>query len=228
MTDRYFSAETLKFLTALTLNNHRTWFEEHKGSYEALVREPALRLIGDFAPTLKRISRHLTAVDKKVGGSLMRIHRDTRFSGDKSPFKTNIGIQFRHVAGKDIHAPGLYFHIAPDECFVAAGIWHPDPETLSRIRGRIVEKPRLWHKASRDPAFRDVFELGGESLARPPRGVSGDHPDVEDLKRKDHIAAAPLTVRELSSPKLLEILYNRFSVTAPYVRFLCDAVELPF
>jgi uncharacterized protein (TIGR02453 family) len=228
MADSYFSANTLKFLTALTLNNHREWFDQHQADYERLVREPALRLIHDFAPLLKGISRHLTAVDKKVGGSLMRIHRDTRFSADKSPFKTNIGIQFRHSAGKDIHAPGLYLHVAPGESFLAAGLWHPDPVTLSSIRERIIEKPQLWSKASKAEAFREYFALGGDSLARPPRGVSTDHPAVEDLKRKDHIASTPLSVRDLSSAKLLDLLSDRYSRTKPYMRFLCDAIELPF
>jgi uncharacterized protein (TIGR02453 family) len=224
----YFDAKTLKFLTALTLNNDREWFEQHKADYEAIVREPALRLIRDFAPTLKHISTHFLAVDKKVGGSLMRVQRDTRFAADKTPYKTNIGIQFRHEVGKDVHAPGLYIHIAPDECFLGSGIWHPDADTLARIRQRIVDKPKLWFKASTASPFRKRFDLGGDSLARPPRGVDADHPALGDLKRKDHIAAAALSVRDISSPKLIELLYERFSLTKPYLRFLCDALELPF
>jgi uncharacterized protein (DUF2461 family) len=105
MPESYFSPKTLKFLSALTLNNNREWFALHRDDYEELVREPALRLIRNFAPGLKKISSHLLAVDKKVGGSLIRVQRDARFSANKSPYKTNIGIQFRHKVGRDIHAP---------------------------------------------------------------------------------------------------------------------------
>ncbi len=228
MADGYFSHKTFKFLTALTLNNSRDWFELHKDDYEGFVREPALQLIRDFAPVLKRFSPQLLAVDKKVGGSLMRVYRDTRFGADKSPYKTNIGIQFRHKVGRDVHAPGLYVHVAPDECFLGSGVWRPDPDALSRIRERIMEKPKTWIKVSTDRQFRKLFELSGESLSRPPRGMDPDHPAISDLKRKDHIAIAPLSVRELISPQLLKTLHERFSLTKPYFRFLCEALELTF
>jgi uncharacterized protein (TIGR02453 family) len=224
----YFSNKTLKFLTALALNNNRAWFTEHKDDYEQLVREPALELIRHFAPLLKKFSPHLLAVDKKVGGSLMRVQRDSRFSSNKSPYKTNIGIQFRHAVGKDVHAPGLYVHISPAECFLGAGVWHPDAEALAAIRERIVEKPKLWFKVAREPEFRRVFDLTGDSLSRPPRGISPEHAAIEDLKRKDHIAVSALTPRDVYSPKLLETLYQRFKVTRPYFKFLCDSLGLSF
>jgi uncharacterized protein (TIGR02453 family) len=228
MVEPYFSSRTLKFLTALALNNSRSWFELHKADYEGLIRGPALRLIRDFAPSLKKISTHLVASDKKVGGSLMRVHRDTRFGTDKTPFKTNIGIQFRHAAGKDVHAPGLYLHVAPDECFLASGVWHPDSESLSRIRNRIAEKTKAWVKASTDPKFASLFELSGESLARPPRGFDPNHSAIADLKRKDHIALATLSLRDISSSNLVKTMYDRFGRTKPYFRFLCEALALPF
>ncbi len=228
MADGYFTPKTLKFLTALALNNNRAWFEAHKSDYEGQVREPALELIRNIAPALKKFSPHVVAVDKKFGGSLMRVQRDTRFSSNKSPYKTNIGIQFRHAVGKDVHAPGLYFHIAPDECFIGVGLWHPEADALARIRQRIIEKPKLWQKVSQDPKFRAVFDLGGDSLSRPPRGIDPSHPAIEDLKRKDHIAAAALSLRELYSTKLLATLYQRFNLAKPYFKFLCDSLGLAF
>ncbi len=228
MADGYFSQPTLKFLTGLALNNNRDWFEAHKSRYEQLVRGPALELIRDFAPSLKRLSAHLLAVDKRVGGSLMRVHRDARFSADKSPYKTNIGIQFRHDAGKDVHAPGLYRHGAPDGGCLGAGGWHPDADALGRVRKRIMEMPKEWSRVSRQPKFRALFELSGDSLSRAPRGVDPEHPAVEDLKRKDHIAVAQVTVREVCSPELPALLFERFNLTKPYLKFLCDALGLPF
>ena len=228
MESAYFDLSTFRFLTALSLNNSRDWFNEHKDDYEQLVREPALRMIRDFSPRLGRISRHFLAVDRKVGGSLMRVQRDIRFSRDKEPYKTNIGIQFRHEVGKDVHAPGFYLHLSPEDCFLAAGVWHPDPDALGRIRQRILEQPRSWLRAVNDPSFSKLYELQGDSLSRAPRGISPDHPLVEDLKRKDHVAVVPLSHAMATSSRLLTLLEQRFSVSRPYVRFLCQALGVPY
>lgn len=123
---QYFTAQTFTFLTALTGNNTREWFKTHQQEYERFIRMPAMQLIDDMADELPAISPHFTAQAREIGGSLMRVQRDTRFSRDKTPYKTNIGIQFRHERGKDIHAPGFYLHIAPDDCFLGIGLWHPD------------------------------------------------------------------------------------------------------
>ena len=119
---RYFSKETFSFLKALSENNNREWFSVNRQEYENLIRTPSLAFISDMGRDLPSISPHFIANIRKVGGSLMRIHRDTRFSKDKTPYKVNIGIQFRHKAGKDIHAPGYYVHIAPDGCFIGVGM----------------------------------------------------------------------------------------------------------
>jgi len=131
---RYFSKATFSFLGELSRNNNREWFHDNKQRYEEAVRGPALAFIEDIAPELQLIAPRFLAVPKKVGGSLMRVHRDIRFGKDKTPYKTNIGIQFRHEAGKDVHAPGYYLHIAPQECFFGAGIWRPDSTALGQIR----------------------------------------------------------------------------------------------
>ena len=88
------------------MNNERDWFEAHRADYERFVLEPALALISEMDEIVRLISPHYRGVAKKVGGSLMRIYRDTRFGHDKTPYKTNIGIQFRHENAKDVHAPG--------------------------------------------------------------------------------------------------------------------------
>jgi uncharacterized protein (TIGR02453 family) len=144
MTDHYFTKKTFSFLSALAENNTREWFAEHKQDYEDLVRTPALDFISDMGNVLPAISPHFRALPKKVGGSLMRVQRDTRFGRDKTPYKTNIGIQLRHEVGKDIHAPGYYVHIAPDECFVAVGLWRPDTDALFKIREGIIKNGAAW------------------------------------------------------------------------------------
>jgi uncharacterized protein (TIGR02453 family) len=228
MPDRYFTKQTFTFLSSLAENNNRVWFEEHKQEYEDHVREPALDFISDMDEELFAITRHFRAVPKKVGGSLMRIYRDTRFGRDKTPYKTNIGIQFRHEAGKDIHAPGYYVHIEPGECFVGAGLWHPDADALFRIREGIVQNPAAWEKARDDRAFSRNFDLVGDVLTNAPRGFAKDHPLVEDLKRKDFIGLAGLSAAEVTSENFRSLVAERCKQAEPIMRFLCGALELRF
>jgi len=228
MSDRYFTKQTFTFLSTLAANNNREWFEEHKPDYEKLVREPALDFISDMGNELPAISSHFRAIPKKVGGSLMRVFRDTRFSKDKTPYKTNIGIQFRHELGKDVHAPGYYVHIAPDECFVGVGLWHPESDALFKIRQGIVEKPEAWVKARDDKAFSKHFELVGDALVNAPRGFAKDHPLVEDLKRKDFIALAAMSKKTVTATDLREQVAERFNQATPLMRYLCGTLDIRF
>jgi uncharacterized protein (TIGR02453 family) len=228
MPDRYFTKQTFAFLSSLAENNRREWFDEHRQDYEDLVREPALDFITDMADELPAISKHFRALPKKVGGSLMRVQRDTRFSPDKTPYKTNIGIQFRHEVGKDVHAPGYYVHIEPGECFVGIGLWRPDADALFKIREAIVKNGDAWVKARDDRDFSKHFSLEGDALANAPRGFAKDHPLVEDLKRKDFIGLAALSDANVTSKNLRTQVVERFQQAKPYMRFLCVALELRF
>lgn len=223
-----FSGMTFTFLAELTDNNNREWFEANKPRYETLVREPALEFIAAMAPALAEFAPHFRADPRRMGGSLMRVFRDTRFSRDKTPYKTNIGIQFRHALGKDVHAPGFYLHIANDGCFLGVGCWHPEADALGRIRERIAENPARWLAVRDDPAFRARWALSGDSLARPPRGYAGDHPAIEDLKRKDFIALADLSPTEVTGPDLVGLASSRFSAATPLMAFLCAAVGVAY
>lgn len=228
MCDHYFSKQTFTFLSDLAENNVREWFEVHQQRYEDCVRTPALNFIRDMSGEMPAISRHFLAQPKKVGGSLMRIYRDTRFSKDKTPYKTNIGIQFRHEVGKDIHAPGYYLHIAPSGCFIGIGLWHPDADVLFKIREAIVQSSDEWLAARDDRIFRKHFTLEGDSLIHVPRGFAKDHPLAEDLKRKDFIALTPLSMAMVTSNNLRAQVVEHFRQGAPYMRFLCKALELQF
>ena len=223
-----FSEETFTFLFELAANNEREWFHANKHRYEELVREPALAFIEAMASELEVISPHFTASPKKVGGSLMRVYRDTRFSRDKTPYKTNIGIQFRHELGRDVHAPGYYLHISLDECFLGAGIWHPASAELGRIRKAINDQPKAWKMACDDVHFNEAFQLSGDRLKRAPAGYVMDHPLLEDLKRKDHIAICNLDADNILSKDFPMFAGERFAAASPYMRFLCKALNLSF
>jgi uncharacterized protein (TIGR02453 family) len=223
-----FSRETFRFLSDLADNNRRDWFDENRDRYEGHVKEPALHFIVGVGERLHEVSPHLRADPRPVGGSLFRIYRDVRFSKDKSPFKTAAGIQFRHARGKDAHAPGLYLHIEPRNCFVGIGAWHPSGPALKRIREGLVEDPEGWRTAVGGGDFQSQFELSGESLKRPPRGFDPEHPLAEDLKRKDFIALAPVSQSFLTRPDLVDGFLSVCTAGGPFLRFLCGALDVPF
>ena len=224
----HFSPSAIQFLVELSHNNDRDWFKAHQARYEADVREPTRAFVRAMAPRLERLSPHLVASDKKVGGAMMRPQRDTRFSPDKTPYKTNVGVHFRHAAGKDVHAPGLYVHLDPGEVFLGAGIWHPDAGTLSRIRKHMDDNRAAFKRARGAKAFQALFSPGGDSLKRPPKGYAADHPLIEDLKRKDHIAVSSVPMATLFKPGFVREVERRFKAARGYMAFLCQALDLPF
>ena len=223
-----FGPGLLKFLRELDVNNDRGWFERNKQRYEDDVREPARAFIRAMAPHVERISPRFVADDRKVGGSLMRVHRDVRFSLDKRPFKTNLGIQFRHESGRDVHAPGLYFHVDAKSVFLAAGMWHPDGPSLAAVRAAIVDDPAGWRRARDGKKFRAAWELAGSSLKRPPRGFDPQHALIDDLKRTDHIAVCTLTHKDVTRPDVVRFVAERFSLSRDYLAWMAEAVGMPF
>ncbi|HTK98261.1 MAG TPA: DUF2461 domain-containing protein [Pseudomonadales bacterium] len=226
MSFKGFDPSLLGFLDELAQNNERDWFAENKHRYERLVREPALDFIVAMGPLLDRIAPEFEAVAKKMGGSLMRVFRDTRFGRDKTPYKTNVGIQFRHTQGKDVHAPGYYLHIEPGAHFIGAGMWRPDPDSLAGIRTAIVERASAW-KSARD-AVAKTYSLDGGALKRPPRGYPVDHPMIDDIKRTDFIATRPFDDAELFRTDFAARVAKRFEAATPLMKFLCRAVGVPF
>lgn len=223
-----FPLDTLRFLHELGIHNNRDWFLENKARYEYAVRTPALQFIAAMERPLAKISPHFKAVPKKVGGSLMRIYRDTRFAKDKSPYKTNVGIHFRHERGKDVHAPGVYLHIDTEQVFLGVGIWHPESKSLARIRKAIARDSKRWLKIKATAGFKKAFELQGDRLKRKPRDYPADHPMIEELKWKDHIAVCNLDFDMLMSKDLVKEACKRIRTGSRYLEFLCESMKLKF
>lgn len=225
----YFSSKTFDFLTALAANNSRDWFHDHKADYEANLRQPFLRLIADLQPDLAAVSGHYRSDPKPVGGSLFRIHRDTRFSGNKTPYKTWAGARLFHERARQVPAPSFYLHVQPGKCFVGAGLWHPETPTLRRVRDFIVENPSAWQKAAHDPIFRRRYRLDdSETLVRPPRGYPADHPLIDDLRHKNFVALRSIDDAIVTGPRLRPTLAKDLADLAPLVDYLCAALELDF
>lgn len=220
----FFTPALFQFLTELAVHNEKAWFQAHRERFEAEVRGPMQAFILAFAEPLVQLSPHFLADPRPSGGSMFRIFRDTRFSRDKSPYKTNVGAQFRHRdCSKDVHAPGFYLHLEPGGCFMSAGLWRPDPESLRKVREYMVGHAGEW-KALRAKGI----EVGGESLQRVPRGFDPAHPLAEDLKLKDFYTGTPLTERQVCAPDFLERFTEGCRRDAPLMRFLSRALELPY
>jgi len=217
-----------KFLRDLRRNNNREWFAENKTRYQQDVRDPAVELVRQLQKPLARSAPMLEAIAKGHGGSVMRIYKDTRFSKDKTPYKTNVGISLRHQGNPNIHAPGIYIHLDPSECLVGCGSWKPDRDVLNAIRVAIDADPKAWVKARDHKKFREHFELVGESLKTAPRDFPKDHPMIEDLRRIDYMGCAPLTQAELTGDDVVPLIIDRIKRAKPLMQFLCDAIDIPY
>jgi uncharacterized protein (TIGR02453 family) len=226
--DTYFNAAGFRFLRELAKNNNREWFNARKTQYEESVRDPFLRLIGDLAGPLAKISPHFRADPRPSGGSMFRIYRDTRFANDKSPYKTWLGARLFHERARQVHAPLFYMHIQPGRCFAGGGLWHPEAPALKRIRDFLVDNPATWKKAVRSKKFRERLALGGESLSRPPSGFDPKHELIDDIKRKDFVASVEFSDADATSPRLKPLLIDAFKGVAPMVDYLCAALDLEF
>jgi len=225
----YFSERSFKFLRGLARNNAREWFHAHKDEYEQYVRGPFLSLIADAQPALREVSEHYRADPKSVGGSLFRIHRDTRFSHDKKPYKEWQGARFFHARSKEVEAPSFYLHLQPGNCFIGAGLWHPEPESLRRLRHFIVDNPGSWAAAAHAKNFRKRFDMDdSEMLTRPPRGYPADFAYIDDLRRKNLVALRAIDDATMTGPRLLATIGKDLQQLGPFMDYLCAGLDLEF
>ncbi|TWI03755.1 uncharacterized protein (TIGR02453 family) [Luteimonas cucumeris] len=226
---RYFNDKTFRFLRGLARHNNREWFHAHKADYEAHVRGPFLRLLAELQPALKEVSTHFIADPRPSGGSLFRIHRDTRFASDKAPYKSWQGARLFHERRKQVAAPSFYVHLEPGECFVGAGLWHPEPDTQRRIRQFIFDNPGSWKAAAHAPAFARRYDLeSDEMLVRAPRGFPPEFEFIEDLKHRNFVALRTLEDSVMLGPRLRQTLEKDLAALGPFVDYLCAALDLEF
>jgi uncharacterized protein (TIGR02453 family) len=224
----HFTPRLFRFLKDLKRHNDRDWFKANQPRYERDVRDPLIAFVADVAPRLETISPQIVADPRKSGGSMFRIHRDVRFSADKSPYKTHAAAQFRHAEGKDVHAPGYYLHLEPGSVFMAAGMWRPDSASLANIRHAIAADPKAWKRVTTAKALASTFTREGESLKRPPRGFDAAHPLVEDLKRKDHVLVARFDESQACEAGFLSAFVQRCRSASRFMSFLASANDLPW
>lgn len=223
-----FPGDFFTFFTELKKNNNRDWFSDNKPRYYESVVNPMCEFIVAIAPHLERITPHYKADPRPHGGSMFRIYRDTRFSKDKTPYKTHAACHFRHELGRDAHAPGFYFHIETDAIRFGGGIWRPPSKQLGLIRDYIVDNPSAWGKLANSAAVIKAGGIQGESLKRPPRGFNPDAPHIDDLKRKSFYLMMEADAALALSPAVVTETARAFRTAGRLNRFVTDALELPF
>lgn len=223
-----FPRDFFNFFEELQRNNNREWFNDNKARYYESVVNPISEFIVCIAPRLKTISAHYVADPKPHGGSMFRIYRDTRFSKDKTPYKTHAGVQFRHEAGKDAHAPGFYVHLGTDQLYFGGGIWRPPGPQLNLIRDHIADNARSWARIVNAKKIKEVGGIRGESLKRPPRGFDAEHVHIEDLKRKSFYVMTEATPAAALGSSFIDEVTEGFRRAVPLNRFITGAMDLPF
>jgi len=206
-----------QFLVELRFNNERPWFQARKDRYLREVQLPFLRLVDAVTPKLQALDP--AYIEPKA----FRIYRDTRFSHDKTPYKTHLAAQWRHRAAlNDVHAPGFYLHLEPGECYAGGGLWAPEAEALAAVRKRIARK---------DPAWLAIQKQGmplwdQDNLKRPPKGWSEDHPMISDLKRRHFITWVDLKDQDLCGASAVKKIIHAFERIHPLIQFLNQSLKL--
>jgi uncharacterized protein (TIGR02453 family) len=223
-----FSPDSFHFLEELIANNNRQWFEANKERYIADVREPLSQFIVMMQDPLHRISKHIHVDPRPTGGSMFRIYRDTRFSKDKTPYKTQAACHFRHGNRTDAHGLGFYMHFGPNGNTVGGGVWRPPASVANLIRSRIVEHSDEWRRALGGKAFRRHFPDGiqGEQLKRVPRNFDPDNSFANDLRRKDFFVGANPSARQVISSGYIEYVAEVYAAMVPMMAFIASALGL--
>ncbi|MBI1808242.1 MAG: DUF2461 domain-containing protein [Ignavibacteria bacterium] len=218
---RGFPKEGLRFLTQLRKNNTREWFLKHKSEYEDFVKLPMRSLIAALKTPMAKIAPEIEVNPKR---SMFRIHRDTRFSKDKTPYKTHVAAVF-HLKGKWEDSAGYYVHIEPDTIYVGGGIYMPSTDQLKRIRKAIAEGSDEFLSVTGSKTFKRQFgSLEGDKLQRAPLGYPADHPMVEWLKYKSFYTGVTWNEKECLSPKFVDRVVAVYKNLLPLVSFLNEAL----
>lgn len=227
-----FPPESLKFLRGLKRRNEKPWFEEHRPLYERAVKQPLLHLAEELDIRFATLAPEFVAPPKRA---LFRIHRDVRFSKDKSPYKTHAALWVFHRdagrgVGREAHGgAGFYFHLEPGASLLAAGYWMPPRPALNIIRERLAEEHQHFASLVTAAAFKRRFggltdDEPGVRLTRVPRGFAPDHPAAAWLRFASFTASRELTDVEATSSKLVDILVKDYARLLPMVRWLNAAL----
>lgn len=227
-----FEPAAIDFMAELAANNERSWFQPRKAEFERLVKEPFEALVAELA---ERFESRRIPLRADPGHSIFRIYRDTRFSKDKSPYKTHLGASFPwmepsadgfEVVEPQAHGNGGYFNFEPGGMYVGGGMWMPDRSRLERFRRVVLDEPERVRAAIEEPGFVAAFGsvTAHETYKRLPADVPADipvdHPMADLLRYKDVVFGRPLSDAEVTSPRLPDTIADAFAAGMPVLRLL--------
>ncbi|MEP6716161.1 MAG: DUF2461 domain-containing protein [Terriglobia bacterium] len=213
-----FPHEGLAFLKDLAANNDREWFTPRKHIFEEQVRQPMLELVTALHKEMLRFAPAYVGEPSKC---IFRIYRDTRFSKDKTPYKTHIAAAFWRNGLEKNGSAGYYFAVSAKEIEIAGGLYFAEPDVLRAVRQRIADDPEAFESTWRARGRKTLLgDLQGASVTRPPRGFAPDHPAIDLIKRKQYCFFCQLDPATAATPKLFPEIVKRFEAMAPFMEFL--------
>ena len=224
-----FPSQLFSFLRELERHNERAWMDENRARFEEHVRDPSLRFVRAVAPRMASVCPQIAVSDRRSGGAMLRMNRDTRFSASKRPYHTSVVLQFPHAGTEPRWAPGCSLRLTSRAVYVQAGMRIPGAHSLNSVRTTIDAYPEEWAEVRRARGFRAAFEdLDPPELARVPPGWPADHPFAADLRRKHFLATRQLVPEDAETAAFLPLAVRTWRSAAPLLRFLCDALGLPW
>lgn len=213
-----FSPDALTFLRNLKRNNRREWFQPRKEQYETLIKIPMLELVGQLNTAFSNFAPSYVTDPQKA---IFRIYRDTRFSHDKTPYKTHIAAIFPRHSAERMRGACFYFHFTDKELLAFGGVYHPERDELVAYRALLGEHHRELEEILGDKKLRrTVGRLQGEQMSRTPKGYTPDHPAESLLRHRQWYLESVLDIKLLTTKRLLPILADSFKVMAPFVEFM--------
>lgn len=219
-------AETLQFLSILKENNNKPWFDANRKTYETAKKNFA-EVVQELIKGIGKFDKSIEEAQLEVKNCTFRINRDVRFSKNKDPYKTNFGASFSK-SGKKAHSAGYYLHIDPTECFLAGGIWMPEPDDLKKIRVEIDYNYDEISGILTAESFKKYFPNGLDREAftvRPPKGYDDTNPAIELIKLKSFTASSVIDSNEILKPNFTDTVLKGFKAMQPYIEFLNRAIE---
>lgn len=218
-----FGPDAVKFLRALKRNNRREWFQPRKEEYERAVRAPMLAVVEQLAIDMPSFAPEIVVDPKKA---IFRIYRDTRFSGDKTPYKTNIAASFGWRGLPRHEGAGLYFQLSHEDVWIGGGMYSPPTPVMQKVREHIAGNHRRLRTIVASAAFRRACgSLEGEQLRKMPRGFPAGHPAGDLLRYRQFLAGRELSPAIASTSRFYPTLVDTFRVIAPLIRFLNEPLQ---
>jgi len=213
-----FPPEGLAFLRSLKRNNRREWFQPRKNVYGERVRAPMEALVSALNAAMVKFAPDYV---REPEAAIYRVYRDTRFSPDKTPYKTHVAAIFPR-RGLDKHAcAALYFSVSSTEIEIAGGVYMPTPDELRAIRLHMVDRHAEFRRILRGRTLRTLMgEPIGAQLARVPKGFDAGHPSADLVRSKQWLLDIELDPALATTPRLYEELVRRFRAMTPFVEFL--------